>query len=194
MQVICVPTGALEENAYIVYEEGTGRAVLVDPGDNAPDILGILREHDLTPVLILLTHGHFDHIGAISAIQATYDTPVAMHENDHRMLEGNVPWKDAVRFVNGSDVLQGYDLDIQVLYTPGHSAGSVCYLINGELFSGDTLFRGTIGRTDFPDSSPQAMKRSLDILKQLPETTPVYPGHGDPTTIGQERRTNPWMR
>lgn len=194
MQVVCVTTGVLQENAYIVYEEGTGHAVIIDPGDNAPDIIGLLREKKLEPALILLTHGHFDHTGAITAIQDAYGTPVAMHQNDHGLLAGSVPATGAVKFVDGRDTLQGYDLDIQVLHTPGHSAGSVCYLINGCLFSGDTLFKGTIGRTDFPESSPQDMRRSLEILRTLPETTPVYPGHGEPTTIGQERRTNPWLR
>lgn len=194
MQIICVPTGVLEENTYIVYEQGTGMAVLVDPGDNAPDILGVLREQNLTPALILLTHAHFDHVGAITALQTQFGTPIAVHRNDRGMLEGNVPEIGAVQFVDGEEVLQEGGLDIQVLHTPGHSAGSVCYLVNGVLFSGDTLFQGSIGRTDFPESSPEDMAHSLEILRQLPETTVVYPGHGGPTTIGQERRTNPWMR
>lgn len=194
MQILCLRTGVLEENAYIVFEEDGSDALLVDPGDNAPDILGQLRAHNLTPILILLTHGHFDHVGALRAVQNAYGTPVAMHENDHGMLEGDVPEVGAFRFVHGGAELEGYGFDIQVIHTPGHSAGSVCYLIDGALFSGDTLFEGSIGRTDFPDSSWPDMQRSLNTLKELPETTQVYPGHGDPTTIGKERRTNPWMR
>lgn len=194
MEIITVPTGALEENAYIVYEADRPDALLIDPGDNAPDILGELRAHDLTPVLILLTHGHWDHIGAITAIQDQYGTPIAMHRNDHGMLEGNVPPMDMDKYLSGAEVLQIGGFDIQVIHTPGHSAGSVCYLIDGVLFSGDTLFQGTIGRTDFPDSSPQAMKHSLEILKQLPGVTKVYPGHGPSTTISMERKINPWMR
>lgn len=194
MQVITVPTGALEENCYIVYRAGSPEAVVIDPGDNAPDILGLLRELDLRPVLILLTHGHFDHIGAVTSIQQQYGTPIAVHADDRGMLEGNVPLTDMDKYLAGGEILQGFGYDIQVLHTPGHSGGSVCYLINGVLFSGDTLFQGTIGRTDFPDSDPIAMQRSLDILRQLPGETKVYPGHGDPTTIEAERRTNPWMR
>lgn len=194
MQVITVPTGALEENCYIVYEDGNPDALVIDPGDNAPDILGVLREHDLKPVLILLTHGHYDHIGAITAIQEQYGTPIAVHANDRGMLEGSVPLHAMDRYLAGGEILQGYGFDIQVMHTPGHSAGSICYLINGVLFSGDTLFQGTIGRTDFPDSDPRAMQHSLQILRQLPGETRVYPGHGEPTTIATERRTNPWMR
>lgn len=194
MQIITVRTGVLQENTYIVFEEDGGKALIVDPGDDAPDILGELRAHNLTPVLILLTHGHHDHIGAITALQSAYGTPIAIHENDRHMLAGSVPQTDMDKFVAGDEILQGYQFDIQVLHTPGHSAGSVCYLINGVLFSGDTLFQGSIGRTDFPDSDPRAMEHSLDILRQLPGVTKVFPGHGAPTTIEQERRTNPWMR
>lgn len=194
MQVLSVTTGPLQENTYIAYEPGMEGALIIDPGDDAADILGVLRQHSLTPVLILLTHGHFDHTGAVMAIQETYGTPVAMHSNDRRLAEGNVPEGKYARFLDGQDELSAGPFSIEVLHTPGHSAGSVCYLIDGVLFSGDTLFQGSIGRTDFPEGSETDMARSLSILRELPGETKVYPGHGPSTTIMQERATNPWMR
>lgn len=185
-------TGPLQENTYIIYEGEN--AIIVDPGDNAPDLLGLIRSHGLTPVLILLTHAHADHTGAVQALQNDFQTPIAVHEADNGLLKGNVPDVLKVRYLQGREILEGYGFDIEVIPTPGHTAGSVCYLINGVLFSGDTLFRGTIGRTDFPESSWPDMERSLEILRTLPGTTKVFPGHGPSTTIDAERATNPWMR
>ena len=193
MQIIRVITGQLEENTYIVSEDGAN-AVIVDPGDNAPDVIGVLKERNLTPVLLLLTHGHWDHTGAITALQQNYGVPVAVHREDNGLMRGSVPDVEQVRFVDGEEVLEMDGLRIQVLHTPGHSRGSCCYLVDGALFAGDTLFAGSIGRTDFPESDPQAMKVSLDILRQLPDKTRVFPGHGPETTIGHEKMTNPWLR
>lgn len=193
MQIIRVITGPLEENTYIVSADGSN-AVIVDPGDNAPDVIGILRENSLTPQLLLLTHGHFDHTGAITALQQAYGVPVAVHQEDNGLMSGSVPDVQKVRFVSGEDILETAGLRIRVLHTPGHSRGSCCYLINAVLFSGDTLFAGSIGRTDFPESDPEAMRISLRILLELPDRTRVFPGHGPETTIEREKQTNPWLR
>lgn len=193
MKIHCVVNGVLEENCYIVTEN-EAQAVIVDPGDNAPDILDFLRLQRLTPELILLTHAHHDHTGALVALQQAYGTPVAMHRDDNGLLSGNAPEVDAVRFVEGEDVLEACGMTIRVLHTPGHSWGSCCYLIDQILFSGDTLFSGSIGRTDFPEGNWAAMESSLALLKSLPDDTRVYPGHGIPTTIGREKATNPWLR
>lgn len=193
MKIHCIVTGVLEENCYVVNEDPT-QAVVVDPGDNAPDLLGFLREKGLTPGLILLTHAHRDHTGALVALQQAYGTPVAIHRGDDGLLRGNVPAVDAVQFVEGQDVLEICDLAIRVLHTPGHSWGSCCYLIDDCLFSGDTLFAGSIGRTDFAEGDMEAMRTSLGLLRALPDDTKVFPGHGPATTIGREKAVNPWLR
>lgn len=193
MEIHCLVTGVLEENCYIVNQNDI-QAVIVDPGDNAPDLLGFLRSHNLTPELILLTHAHQDHTGALVALQQACGTPVAVHRADNGLLLGNVPEMEAARFVEGDEVLEICDLSIRVLHTPGHSWGSCCYLIDTALFSGDTLFAGSIGRTDFAEGDDAAMRSSLGLLRTLPDDTLVLPGHGPATTIGREKATNPWLR
>ncbi|MBD5560626.1 MAG: MBL fold metallo-hydrolase [Clostridia bacterium] len=193
MQIYRVITGVLEENCYIATQDGA-QAVVVDPGDNAPDLIGVLRQQKLEPVLILLTHGHSDHTGALVALQQEFGTPVAVHREENGLLEGSVPALDAARFVEGEEVLETAGLAIRVLHTPGHTWGSCCYLINDVLFSGDTLFAGSIGRTDFPEGSDEAMQESLAVLRSLPDDVQVLPGHGPATSIGREKATNPWLR
>lgn len=193
MQIIQVVTGQLEENTYIVSADGTDAAV-IDPGENAPDLIAALENNHLFPRLILLTHGHWDHTGAITALQETFHVPVAVHQEDNGLMRGTVPNVEEVRFINGEDILETGGMRIQVLHTPGHSRGSCCYLIDDVLFSGDTLFAGSIGRTDFPESSPEAMRVSLRTLRGLPDLTRVFPGHGPETTIGREKKINPWLR
>ena len=193
MDIHCIVTGMLQENCYVVSAE-PGRAVVVDPGDNAPDLILYLKNAGLTPELILLTHAHADHTGALIALQEAYHTPVAVHREDNGLLAGSVPGIEGARFVEGEEVLEICGLAIQVLHTPGHSRGSCCYLVNNALFSGDTLFAGSIGRTDFPEGNWEAMQASLATLRTLPDGTRVYPGHGPATTIGQEKATNPWLR
>lgn len=193
MDIHCLVTGVLEENCYIVSGDG-GQAVIVDPGDNAPDLLGFLRQRELTPELILLTHAHHDHTGALVALQQTYGTPVAVHRADNGLLLGSVPQVGAARFVEGEEILKTCGLAIRVLHTPGHSWGSCCYLIDTALFSGDTLFAGSIGRTDFAEGDEEAMRASLNLLRTLPDDTLVLPGHGPASTIGREKAVNPWLR
>lgn len=193
MDIHCIVTGLLQENCYVV-SENRSQAVVVDPGDNAPDLLLYLRSRGLTPELILLTHAHQDHTGALVALQQAYNTPVAVHRMDNGLLEGSVPKAEAARFVEGEEVLHVCGLSIRVLHTPGHSWGSCCYLIDDALFSGDTLFAGSIGRTDFEEGDWEAMQASLELLRSLPSSTRVFPGHGPSTTISREKAENPWLR
>lgn len=194
MKIAQIVTGMLQENTYVLNEDEHA-ALVIDPGDDAPSVIGFLRKQNLEPKLILLTHAHADHIGALDALRAAYpQAALYMHEGDTALLESTVPQTHVDRFFKGDETFHVSGLDIRVLPTPGHTKGGCCYLINGALFSGDTLFEGTIGRTDFPESNWNDMQESLLLLRSLPEDTPVYPGHGNSTTIGREKATNPWMR
>ncbi len=198
MQVDNCKVGPLMTNCYLGYTEDA--CVLVDPGDQASLILEKLGERKLD--MILITHGHFDHISALADLIDATGAPVAVHENDlHFLLNSQeIGYVVAIpRTIKKADILvedgmklEFGDLCFEVLHTPGHSPGSVCYYeANSKvLFSGDTLFRGTCGRTDFPGGNASDMKKSLNRLAQLPSDTKVYPGHDMFSTIEAEI---PWI-
>lgn len=197
--------GDVSTNCYILYEQGKKEAVVVDPADNGAYILNKLKELDLIPEAVLLTHGHFDHILAVEDIRRAFHCKVYAHMDEEALL------KDPSLNLSGTlgtdqmglnvDVLlrDGGELKLlglnwKVIATPGHTAGSVCYWIPEEnvLISGDTLFAESLGRTDLPTGNTSAIVKSiLEKLLALPEDTMVYPGHGDPTTIGHEKQYNP---
>lgn len=205
MKIITIVTGGLQENSYIVYDEATNNAVIVDPGDDSAVILEKVHELELQVKYLLLTHGHADHIGAVDELKEALGSKVAIHEDDAEML--SVPMKNLSYFMgspislSAADVIlrDGDTIDVDsmhfmVLHTPGHSQGSVCYIAGDVIFSGDTLFAQSIGRTDFPDSSPEAMHKSLATLAGLEGDYTVYPGHGSATTLQREKAYNPFMR
>lgn len=197
--------GAVSTNCYIVYNSGTKEAVIVDPGDNAPYITNKCRELDVLPVAVLLTHGHFDHILAAQDISRTFHIDIYAGQTEDRMLaDSSLNLSGTCESEQTSfhaDVLlhDGQEITLlgtawKVLETPGHTAGSVCYYIPSEemLLAGDTLFAESYGRTDLPTgSSAQIVSSIVDKLFGLPDDTMVYPGHGDPTTIGHEKAYNP---
>jgi len=205
--------GAVGTNCYLVYRESNDRkdsdekkaAVVVDPADNAPYILQKCQELGLTPVAILLTHGHFDHILAVQELRNACGCKIYVGAQEDRLLKnatlnlsgGMGSRKLAVAadvLVRDGEVLELAGYDWRVMETPGHTEGSVCYLIESEgvLISGDTLFAESLGRTDLPTgSSAKIVASILEKLLVLPEDTFVYPGHGDPTTVGHEKRYNP---
>ena len=188
-------------NAYVVYSLATRQALLIDPGHVDPRIAAFLEAQNLTLVGILNTHGHGDHTGGNRHHAKTFSVKVYSHQADlffyhnPKMIElpGQV-------FFSGEKDLVIRDFSIQVLETPGHSRGSVCFLIGQMLFSGDTLRAGTIGRPAGTSAKSQEKSRLQEIahikgkLLVLPDETPVYPGHGEPTTIGNEKKNNKWLR
>lgn len=194
MKIRKIPVGMLQENCYFVSDEN-GETAVIDPGDEADRLLGLLQGGGLTPRCILLTHGHFDHVGAAAALAERYHCPVYLHEADRalpaRLTGGPLP---QTRALHEGDELAVGALRFRVLETPGHSAGSVSLLCGDALFSGDTIFAGgSWGRTDFPGGSEPALRASLRRLAALPPQTRVFPGHGPETTIAAERACDPFM-
>jgi hydroxyacylglutathione hydrolase len=198
--------GPVEANAYVVTAGGA--TVVIDPGADAPRIAAVLSERAAAPSAIWLTHAHFDHLGAVAELRETHDVPVLLHPADAPLYEGTAqqaawfgmrvrpPGVAPVDLHDGERLALG-DHTFTVLHTPGHAPGHVAFYdaAAGVVFSGDALFRGSIGRTDLPGCDPAALDRSLrERLLTLPDATRVLSGHGDETTIGLERRTNPFLR
>ena len=197
LDIKIIPVGPLGTNCYLLCD--SGECCLIDPGDNAKKLLQIVQECGCQLRYLLLTHGHFDHFTAVSDILAAYpDLPVYIHEQDIcetpeqlrfcRLDEHNQ------RFYAEGDTLPLGSLTIRVLETPGHSRGSVVLQVENVLFTGDTLFAGSCGRTDFSGSDPRAMYHSLRRLAALPGDYFVLSGHGGVSTWDKERRSNPYIR
>jgi hydroxyacylglutathione hydrolase len=209
-----LPVGALQCNCSILGDEASGEAIVVDPGDEIPRILALLQLHKLTVKQILITHAHIDHIAGAARLQALTGAPVLYNQNDLPLVkmmavqagwlgvetpevrppddtldEGKVISIGAVS--NGSPALTG-----SILHTPGHTQGSICLYLPEQnlLLAGDTLFAGSVGRTDLPGGDGPMLLRSIHSkLLPLPDETVVLPGHGPKTTIGEERETNPFL-
>ncbi len=203
MKTVMLPVGAMEANCYIVASE-QGNAVAIDPGAEPERILEYLRSNGLSVNKILLTHGHFDHIGGVKRIKEETGAELCVHEADAGMLESaaknmaalfRVPYTPvkADRLLRDGDTIMLDELCFTVLHTPGHTPGSVSYLIGETLFSGDTLFRESIGRTDFPGGDSREMTESLKKLCALPGDYTVLSGHGEKTTLSWEREHNPYL-
>ena len=185
--------GDYQTNCYIIRQEGSNRCAIIDPGYEAEYILHFLKSHQLTAEAILLTHGHFDHVGAVKSLAATIGCPVYVRPEEYtlpaflnRGLHSTDDYPE-----NGQLSVAG--IDFLVLHTPGHTPGSVCLMAEGKLFTGDTLFAGSCGRIDFPGGSGADMQASLRRLRDLPGDFEVYPGHGGSTTLDRERRANPYL-
>ncbi len=199
LKIVNFPTGPLSTNTYIIYCTETRLAAVVDPGLQCHGRVDeFIRKFDLIPQKILLTHSHWDHFGDAAFLKEEYDIPLYVHKMDAENVED--PGADGLplfypikaclpdSLLEDGQLLQLGNHTLQVIHTPGHSPGGVCFYCKeeGVLLSGDTLFKGTMGRVDFPSASPDAMSLSLKKLSKLPADTKVYPGHGNSTTIGAE--------
>lgn len=194
--------GPVQANNYLVVDEASKEAILIDCSDYVPEIVDYVKENGLTVKYILLTHGHFDHVLGINRMKEALGAKAYVHEGDREqvvntrdvMMMFGLPIDGVVNPVIDGTLPEDLTLGsqkIKVIETPGHTPGGVCYLIGENLFSGDTLFRGTIGRTDLPQGSFQEIKRSVkDILFALDDKINVYPGHAEPSTIGFEKKFN----
>ena len=194
MEVLTIVGGMLSTNCYMAWGEGD-KCVLIDPGFEADPVLEEVRARGKQVEAILLTHGHFDHVGGVKAIQNETGCKVYIHKLDmelpQRLTLGTVPYTD--NYEEG-DVLTMAGLSIRVMHTPGHTPGGVCLLCEDVMFSGDTLFAGTCGRTDLPGSSYKDMWASLARLAALEGDYKVLPGHGEASTLSVERRLNPYLQ
>ncbi len=196
--------GPFATNCYIVGSEAGGQGMIIDPGDEAGKILGRVEQLGLDIKYILLTHGHLDHIGALREVKEATGADVAIYANDVATLNDRslsifmgIPYHPSPapdRLLNDGDIITIGGLSFNVIHTPGHTPGSICLLGEGVLFSGDTLFHYGIGRADFPGGSYEQLMDSIrNRLMVLDDNIEVYPGHGPETTIGAERRGNPFL-
>ena len=197
--------GLFQTNCYIVGSESSKAGMVIDPAARANKILESIKDLGLDIKLIVLTHGHLDHVEALAEVKEATGAKVAIHTDDAYFLQKRplntsfgFPYPDTSspdRLLEDGDSLDVDDLQFLVLHTPGHSPGGICLLGQGVVFSGDTLFNYGIGRTDFPGCSyDQIMNSIYTKLMTLPDDTIVYPGHGPETTIGTERQGNPFLR
>jgi glyoxylase-like metal-dependent hydrolase (beta-lactamase superfamily II) len=201
--------GPVQENCFIVREQGSGNAFVVDPGDEPEKLLGAIESLGIEKVdAILVTHTHFDHVGAVAPVARATGAPVYCPELETRVLSNImdfVPWEgfgpfesyDADHTVAGGETLELAGLTIDVIFTPGHSPGHVTYALadDDSLFSGDVLFQGSVGRVDLPGGDWPTLLASIEnLVSAYPAETTVYPGHMGITTLGRERATNPFLR
>ncbi len=204
MNVQNLVLGAIGTNVYLVRNKENGHALIIDPADSPARIRQMIDADGLIPDAVLLTHGHFDHIGAVDALREIYDMPVyAMQEEEDVLTDAGLNLSasfgaaftvQADRFLRDSDVFELAGFSVKALHTPGHTIGGCCYYFPNEqaIFTGDTLFCESYGRTDFPTGSSRQLQESVRrLLKEIPENTAVYPGHEMFTTIAHEKRYNP---
>lgn len=191
MEIFTLPVGYLQTNCYIL--QNNTACLIIDPGDEPERIAAFIEKARLSLAAILLTHGHFDHVGGVKALAQRFNCPVYLNEKDTALPAA----------VTGGPLYRthGYDTDMNlaglsftVLEAPGHTPGSVCLLFDHDMFCGDVLFAGSCGRTDLPLGSPSHMRESLTRLSRLEKNYKVYPGHGEPTELDYEKRYNMYLR
>ena len=195
LNVTRLPLGVYQTNCYIIREKNAASCCVLDPGGEGKKVLEYLKNHDLTLDAVLLTHGHFDHVGAVRELAEATGCKVYLCPEDLTMPEKYTAGKLCYTDTYGEgDVLHFAGLTIRVLHTPGHTPGSVCLIAEDSMFSGDTLFAGSCGRTDLPGGDHGAILASLRRLDGLEEDYTVYPGHSGSTTLSREKQYNPFIK
>ena len=201
----CLPVGLLQANCYLVGDEKSNETAIIDPGGEPELILNVVKKHRLQVEYIFNSHGHFDHIGANRPVKLATGAPILIHRADADWLTNplqppeefgsvEIDSPSADEYLNDGDCYHIGEIELKIIHTPGHSPGGVCFLLEDRILTGDTLFSGSIGRSDLPGGSE---KEILDSIKKkiiiLPENLLVFPGHGPATTIGEEKRNNPFL-
>lgn len=205
MKILKIIAGIYGVNCYIIYSEASKEGLVIDPGGDADRILKVIRDNKIQVSRIILTHGHGDHIGAVPTLKRELNIPVLIHEDDLDMLQdsninlssnmvvGSIEIKPDGLLKDG-DIIQLGDYNIEVIHTPGHTPGGICLKIDKYLFSGDTLFKGSIGRTDFEGGSFDEIIKSIkEKLLVFDDDTVILPGHGENSTIFEEKMYNPFV-
>ncbi len=203
MEIKTLIVGPIQENCYIASDPQSQEAIVIDPGDEADMIMDYIREMELQVKYILLTHGHHDHIGAVAEVKAKTNALVAIHADDQTMLTdagknlGDITLSPADMILHNNDVISFGSYHLRVIYTPGHTQGGCCYYEAAEkvCFTGDTLFKGTVGRTDLFGGDYGAILVSVrERLAIVADDCAIYPGHGPRSTMAYERKVNPYVR
>ncbi len=202
-----LPVGPLQCNCSLIGDEASREAMVIDPGDNIDDVLALVRKHNLQVKQIVITHAHIDHVGGAMKLRAATGAPILLNQNDYallKMLDVQAAWLGMLapgkveidRSITTGETVSAGSLSASVLHTPGHTEGSICLYFpqQKKLIAGDTLFAGSIGRTDLPGGDTRKILHSLhNVVLALPDDTIVVPGHGELTTVGDERETNPFL-
>jgi hydroxyacylglutathione hydrolase len=200
-----IVVGELSVNCFIMACEETKKGIVIDPGDNIDGILSIVKENNIDVIEIVATHGHFDHIGRVTTLKEKTGAPFTIHQADMFMVEGLVeiasflsidtdPSPEVDRFIDEGDTITFGNETLNILHVPGHAPGNVAFTWPGHAIVGDTVFAGSIGRTDLEGADPQVLLDSIRTkILTLPDNTILHPGHGPDTTVAKEKRTNPFL-
>jgi hydroxyacylglutathione hydrolase len=205
LKIIKIPAGIYGANSYIVYSENTNISIVIDPGGDAETILKNIKDNNLDVKYIVLTHGHGDHIGAVEDLRDTLNTKLLIHEDDVDMIKnpemnlsnimGGAVSLEADEVLKDGDKVQIGELEAEVIHTPGHTRGGICLKIGKYLFTGDTLFKGSIGRSDLIGGDYDTLINSINNnILVLEDNIVVLPGHGENSTIGEEKILNPYLK
>ncbi|MEE9573803.1 MAG: MBL fold metallo-hydrolase [Candidatus Neomarinimicrobiota bacterium] len=200
-----ITAGPFQVNGYIVHSDDNLDCLIIDPGDNPKLYIKEIENNDLTPIAILNTHGHIDHVHAVQPLKDHYSIPFYIHKNEKMVVDhypqgcliyGMTPNEKPIvdNWLTNENNLTIGDYNLKVIHTPGHTPGGVCYQLNSDIFTGDTLFKGSIGRTDLPGGDYNTLISSLKLLiANIKSDTQIHSGHGSSTTIGNEIATNPFL-